>query len=100
MARELDRRGARLTLVARDARRLEDLAVPGTRYACDLRSPQTCEEAVAAGRLDVLVNCVGVVAFGSVTELSYETLEELFRTNGCADRIRQRRSGSRARASQ
>ena len=82
IARELDRRGARLTLVARDARRLEDLAVPGTRCACDLRSPQACEETVAAaGRLDVLVNCVGVVAFGAVTDLSVETLDELFRAN-------------------
>ena len=82
IARELDRRGARLTLVARDAQRLEDLAVPGTRYACDLRSPQACEEAVVvAGRLDVLVNCVGVVAFGAVTDLRSETLEELFRAN-------------------
>jgi cyclic-di-GMP-binding biofilm dispersal mediator protein len=82
MARELDRRGARSTLVARDARRLEDLAVPGTRYACDLRSPHTCERAAAAAvRLDVLVNCVGVVAFGAVTELSYETFEEPFRAD-------------------
>lgn len=83
IARELDRRGAALTLVARDARRLEDLAVPGTRHAADLRSPEACTEAVAAagGRLDVLVNAVGVVAFGSVTELSYETLHELFVTN-------------------
>jgi len=82
MARELARRGATLTLVARNARRLEDLAVPGIRHACDLRSPRACEEAVAAAeRLDVLVNCVGVVAFGAVMELSDATLEELFRTN-------------------
>jgi uncharacterized protein YbjT (DUF2867 family) len=71
MARELARRGATLTLVARNARRLEDLAVPGIRHACDLRSPRACEEAVAAAeRLDVVVNCVGVVAFGALTELS------------------------------
>lgn len=71
-----------MTLVARDARRLEDLVVPGTGSACDLRSSQTCERAAAAaGRFDVLVNCVGVVAFGAVTELSYETFEELFRAS-------------------
>ena len=29
----------------------------------------------------MLVNCVGVMAFGAVTELSYETFEELFRAN-------------------
>ncbi len=56
--------------------------MPGTGYACDLRSPQTCERAVAdAGRLEVLVNCSGVVPFGAVTELSYETCEELFRAD-------------------
>lgn len=82
MARELDRRGARLTLVARDARRLEDLAVPGTRYACDLRSPQTCERvAAAAGRLDALVNCVG--SWRSVLSRSSRTR----RSRNCSGRI-------------
>jgi cyclic-di-GMP-binding biofilm dispersal mediator protein len=34
-----------------------------------------------AGRLDVVVNAVGVVAFGPVEELSIDTMEELFLTN-------------------
>jgi cyclic-di-GMP-binding biofilm dispersal mediator protein len=40
------------------------------------------EAAVAAhGRVDVVVNATGVVAFGSVEELAVDTLEELFLTN-------------------
>jgi cyclic-di-GMP-binding biofilm dispersal mediator protein len=34
-----------------------------------------------ASRLDVVVNAVGVVAFGPVADLSAEAMEELFRTN-------------------
>lgn len=79
-------RGARLTLVARDATRLDALDLPGTRHALDLRSPESCERAVAAtvaehGRLDVVVNAVGVVAFGNVDQLSVDAMEELFLTN-------------------
>lgn len=86
VAAELARQGATLTLVARDETRLGALAVPGHREALDLRDPAACERAVAAaiehaGRLDVLVNAVGVVAFGPVDELSVDTLEELFLTN-------------------
>jgi cyclic-di-GMP-binding biofilm dispersal mediator protein len=78
--------GARLTLVARDATRLDALDLPGARLALDLRSPESCERAVAAavaeaGRLDVVVNAVGVVAFGNVDQLSVDAMEELFLTN-------------------
>ena len=34
-----------------------------------------------AGRLDVVINAVGVVAFGPVEELSSDVMEELFLTN-------------------
>lgn len=83
---ELARRGATLTLVARDADRLDQLGLPGARHALDLRSPDACRAAVAAalahgGRLDVVVNAVGVVAFGPVDELSIDVMEELFLTN-------------------
>jgi cyclic-di-GMP-binding biofilm dispersal mediator protein len=86
VAAELAHQGATLTLVARDEARLGALAVPGHREALDLRDPSACERAVAAavehaGHLDVLVNAVGVVAFGPVDELSVDTLEELFLTN-------------------
>lgn len=79
-------RGDRLTLVARDRARLDDLPVDGRRLALDLRLPAACDEAVAAaaehtGTVDVVVNAVGVVAFGPVDELSIDTMEELFLTN-------------------
>ncbi len=86
LAAELHRRGATLTLVARDERALERLPVPGARLAVDLRTPGACETAVQtatahAGRLDLVVNAVGVVAFGPVDELSVDVMEELFLTN-------------------
>ena len=86
IARDLAGRGATLTLTARREERLAQLDVPGLRVALDLRGPTACETAVHsavehAGRLDVVVNAVGVVAFGPVDELSTDTVEELFMTN-------------------
>lgn len=86
MAGELHRRGATLTLVARSADRLDALEAPGERLPIDLRTPDACSRAVAAavehgGSLDVVVNAVGVVAFGPVAELSVDIMEELFLTN-------------------
>ena len=86
IAATLAARGDALTLVARDQTRLDTLDVPGRRLAVDLRDPDASEQAVAtavetSGRLDVVVNAVGVVAFGSVEELSVDTMEELFLTN-------------------
>jgi cyclic-di-GMP-binding biofilm dispersal mediator protein len=83
---EMTRRGAALTLVSRNVERLGELDLPGARAALDLRSPEGCAAAVAAaiehrGRLDVVINAVGVVAFGPVDELSIDTMEELFLTN-------------------
>lgn len=79
-------RGALLTLVARSSDRLHTVGVPGARVALDLRSPESCALAVSAaveqhGRLDVVINAVGVVAFGPIDELSIDTMEELFLTN-------------------
>lgn len=86
IAADLARRGATLTLVARRADALDALPVPGRRLSLDLRDPGACQAAVAgavahAGRLDAVVNAVGVVAFGTVEELSADTVEELFLTN-------------------
>ena len=83
---ELARRGAVLTLVSRSAERLGELDLSGARAVLDLRSPEACAAAVATavdhcGRLDVVINAVGVVAFGPVEELSIDTMEELFLTN-------------------
>jgi len=86
LAAELHRRGATLTLVARNAECLDRLEVPGARCPLDLRLPGGCAEAVGAavahaGRLDIVVNAAGVVAFGPVSDISDEALEDLFRTN-------------------
>lgn len=86
IAAELAARGAELTLVARSSEHLDALEVPGRRRALDLRLPDGCRQAIAAavdhaGRLDVVVNAVGVVAFGPVSDLSVDVMEELFLTN-------------------
>ncbi|MDH3681020.1 MAG: SDR family oxidoreductase [Acidimicrobiia bacterium] len=86
VAGELHRRGARLALVGRDEHRLHQLQAPGQRLALDLRSPEACRKAISEaknrhGRLDAVVNAVGVVAFGSTSELSVDAMEELFLTN-------------------
>jgi cyclic-di-GMP-binding biofilm dispersal mediator protein len=86
IAADLARRGAQLTLVGRDQSRLDALDIAAHRRLLDLRDPANCEAAVQAavdhaGRLDIVVNAVGVVAFGSVAELSVDVMEELFMTN-------------------
>ncbi|MDX2381044.1 MAG: SDR family oxidoreductase [Acidimicrobiia bacterium] len=86
IAATLAGRGDALTLVARDQARLDALPIPGHRLVLDMRDPAACRRAVATavevhGSLDVVVNAVGVVAFGPVEELSVDTMEELFLTN-------------------
>ena len=86
IASNLLARGATLTLASRDPDRLAALDLEGHRLAVDLRDPRSSELAVRAaadhgGGLDVVVNAVGVVAFGPVAELSVDALEELFLTN-------------------
>ena len=84
LAAEFERRGATVTSVARNLERLA--ALRGHSVALDLRTPDACQLAVAAavdhgGKLDVVVNAVGVVAFGTVADLSSDAMEELFLTN-------------------
>jgi len=86
IASELAARGDVLTLVARNADRLGAVPVVAKRLALDLRDPRNADVAVDAavdhgGGLDVVVNAVGVVAFGNVVDLSLDTMEELFLTN-------------------
>ncbi len=86
IASELAARGDVLTLVARNADRLGAVPVAAKRLALDLRDPRNADIAVAAavdhgGGLDVVVNAIGVVAFGNVVDLSLDTMEELFLTN-------------------
>ena len=86
LAAELSRRGATLTLVGRRTDALADLDVPGHRLSLDLRDPRSCERAVReavdfGGGLDVVINAVGVIAFGTVEELTIDHMEDLFMTN-------------------
>lgn len=82
----LAQQGATLTLVSRRSDRLETMKAYGHCLPLDLRTATACREAVQAavdhgGSLDVVVNAVGVVAFGPVSELTVDTMEELFLTN-------------------
>jgi cyclic-di-GMP-binding biofilm dispersal mediator protein len=86
IARRFAARGDVLTLVARDADRLAAVPVEAHRVTADLRDPASVSAAVAAAvehgdGLDVVVNAVGVVAFGPVADLSVDAMEELFLTN-------------------
>lgn len=83
---ELERRGARLLVVGRDADRLAALGTGVPVVVVDL-GDATAGDAVAAaarehlGGLDGLVNAAGVVAFGSLVDTPDEVVEELFLTN-------------------
>ncbi len=86
LGEELAARGAALTLVGRDQQRLDQLTAAGPRVALDLRSPDACATAMRTaveqhGKLDVVINAVGVVAFGDVATLSTDVMEDLFMTN-------------------
>ena len=87
LARLLASRGARLTLVGRDAGRLAAVGVPdAAAHVVDLTAPGAAAACVAAavarhGRLDGLVFAAGVVAFGPASEVDDETLDRLVATN-------------------
>ncbi|MDT0166581.1 SDR family NAD(P)-dependent oxidoreductase [Actinotalea sp. AC32] len=90
ICRRLAARGTRLTLSARSAGRLGDLAdelgaaALGT-HAADITFPtapaHVVEAAVASGPLDGVVYAAGVVAFGPVGELDDDVLDELLLVN-------------------
>lgn len=89
ISRLLAAAGARLVLSGRDQAKLEALSIPGTVLAADLTDPEAIAALVAEaisvnGRLDGIVNASGVVAFGPATEVSDETLSELFALNTLA----------------
>ena len=80
IAQELTRRGATVLTTSRSA--TDD----PNHIPADLRSPEGAERAVAetvrrAGKLDIVVNAVGVVAFGDAVSTSVDTVEEIFLTN-------------------
>ena len=89
VARELAQRGHRLVLAGRDHSALEALTreLPGSvAVVLDVRDPDAGDHLVAAlaegpGRLDVLVNASGVVAFATLADTPDIVVEELFLTN-------------------
>ena len=91
IATSLGMAGAHLTLVGRreDALLAAAASVPAERVqrmVADLRDPSFIETAVAdsarsTGTLDIVVNAMGVVAFGDVADLDTDVVEELFLTN-------------------
>ncbi|HEY5248860.1 MAG TPA: SDR family oxidoreductase [Dermatophilaceae bacterium] len=89
IAGELARRGARLVLTGRDPATLQSRSeeLPGSATAVlDLGDPHAGDRLVATaqaafGRLDVLVNAAGIVAFGPLADTPDIVIEELFLTN-------------------
>jgi cyclic-di-GMP-binding biofilm dispersal mediator protein len=72
-------RGAKVTTVSR-------ATGADNHISTDLRSPTAAGDAVEEvvsrhGRLDIVVNAVGVVAFGDAVATSVDTVEEVFLTN-------------------
>lgn len=86
IAAELGRRGVRLVLSGRDEARLAAVAATAHRVHADLRTPGACADLIAqttaaVGPIDILVNATGLVAFGTIDELSVDAMEDLFLTN-------------------
>ena len=90
LARELAAQGARLSLTGRDAGRLTALVdefgtALVTSVAADLVDPaapaRIVDTARAAAPIDAVVFAAGVVAFGAVTDLDDDTLDELLLIN-------------------
>lgn len=86
IARLAAERGAMVAMVGRDAGRLAALGLPGLQIPADLRLPDAASAVLDAvmteyGKVDVVVNATGVVAFGPVDGLAVDVLEELFLTN-------------------
>ena len=86
ISQQLAKRGAALTLVGSTAEHVEAVDVDGEMLVHDMRLPSNVDAAVDAaveahGRLDVVINAAGVVAFGAAAELSSDTVEDLFLLN-------------------
>ncbi|TPG29831.1 SDR family NAD(P)-dependent oxidoreductase [Mycolicibacterium hodleri] len=83
IARLLADRGADVTVSGRSADALEGLGIDGAHaVTADLREPDAPRSVVAAaverhGRLDGLVIAAGVVAFGAVTDIDDDTVDDL-----------------------
>ena len=77
---ELEARGCVVVTIARAQTGLS------SHISADLRSPEAATEAIADvvarhGAVDIVINAMGVVAFGPINTTSVDTIEELFLTN-------------------
>ncbi len=89
LAREYDKRGARLALLARRKDRLEALAKElrdARAVACDVTDDASVQAAVrdvlgAFGEIDVVIANAGIGIMGSVEELSIDDYRRQFETN-------------------
>ena len=87
IARLLSDRGADVTVSGRSADALATLDIDGAHaVVADLREPDAPRSIVAAaaerhGRLDGLVIAAGVVAFGALTEVDDDTVDDLLLVN-------------------
>lgn len=80
IAQILRDRGASVITVSRTSSDSDD------HISADLRSADEAHRVIAEvlrrkGQLDIVVNAIGVVAFGDVASLNVDTVEELFLTN-------------------
>lgn len=80
---QLAARGAALTISGKSAEGLSALGLDGAHaVTADLREPDAARSVVAAaheqyGRLDGVVNAAGVVAFGPLTDIDDDTVDDL-----------------------
>lgn len=91
IAQHLAAAGARLTLVGRRSDALASAASSAPedrvlRLTADLRDPSAADDVVSTAlklgeSIDIVVNAMGVVAFGNVADLDSDIVEELFLTN-------------------
>ncbi|MCF8547840.1 MAG: SDR family oxidoreductase [Pontimonas sp.] len=86
LARELHQRGALLTLAGRSATNLQNLGVPGSIVTGDVTAPGVPEAYVQAAldahqALDGVIYAAGAVAFGSVTEVTDDLADALWKVN-------------------
>jgi NAD(P)-dependent dehydrogenase (short-subunit alcohol dehydrogenase family) len=87
-ARGLAAEGAHVVVAGRHRRRGEAVAneIGGTFHATDVRHVDDCRGLARRaiedhGRIDVLVNCAGILPLGTVTEVTEEGFDEAWRVN-------------------